>query len=458
MSELQQSAQQVWEQVQRALGEKLARPSFESSIKQIRPKQISEHTFEFTVATAFARDWLEKRGAKVIAAALAEVVGRPLAVKFTLAQMDLKLDPGPRKRASRPAPRRQPEELASTPLNPKYTFDNFVVGKQNQFAEAAAKAVAKAVAIDEGRSYNPLFLYGGVGLGKTHLMQAIGNHIQAQSPKSLRIEYLSGDTFTFHVVTSIRDDRFASFRKKYREVDVWLVDDIQFIAAKERTEAEFFHVFNTLYETGRQIVITSDRPPKELQVMDARLRSRFESGLIADIKPPDLETRVAILQHKAKAEKVEMPEEVLRYIARLVKSNIRSLEGALISVLAAASLLEAPISLNLAAEQLKSHSLEGSQQPLSIATVQQVVSEHFSLTVPELIARKRTRQLVFPRQIAMYLCREMLNSSFPSIARAFGGKDHSTVIHSCGKVREQMKDTAVEALVNELAARLRTGA
>ena len=238
MSELQQSAQQVWEQVQRALGEKLARPSFESSIKQIRPKQISEHTFEFTVATAFARDWLEKRGAKVIAAALAEVVGRPLAVKFTLAQMDLKLDPGPRKRVPRPVPRRQPEELASTPLNPKYTFDNFVVGKQNQFAEAAAKAVAKAVATDEGKSYNPLFLYGGVGLGKTHLMQAIGNYIQAQSAKPLRIEYLSGDTFTFHVVTSIRDDRFASFRKKYREVEVWLVDDIQFIAAKERTEAE----------------------------------------------------------------------------------------------------------------------------------------------------------------------------------------------------------------------------
>lgn len=192
--------------------------------------------------------------------------------------------------------------------------------------------------------------------------------------------------------------------------------------------------------------------------MDARLRSRFESGLIADIKPPDLETRVAILHHKAKAEKVEMPEEVLRYIARVVKSNIRALEGALISVLAAASLLEAPISLNLAAEQLKSRSLEGSQQPLSISTVQQVVSEHFSLTVPELIARKRTRELVFPRQVAMYLCREMLNSSFPSIARAFGGKDHSTVIHACNKVRAQMKDSALEALVNELAARLRTGA
>jgi chromosomal replication initiator protein len=458
MSERQQSAQQVLEQVQQALGKKLARPSFESSIKQVRPKAVTEDTFELLVATAFARDWLEKRGTKALEVAVAEVVGRPLAVKFTLAQMDLNLETEPRKRAPRPTSRRVSEDLAGTPLNPKYTFDNFVVGKQNQFAEAAAAAVAKAVASGEGKSYNPLFLYGGVGLGKTHLMQAIGHYVQAQAKAPLRMEYLSGDTFTFHVVTSIRDDRFAAFRKKYREVDVWLVDDIQFIAAKERTEAEFFQVFNTLYETGRQIVITSDRPPKELQVMDARLRSRFESGLIADIKPPDLETRVAILHHKARAEKVEIPEEVLRFIARVVKSNIRALEGALISVLAAASLMEAPISLNLAAEQLRGYSAEGPQQPVSISTVQQVVCEHFGLSIPELTARKRTQQLVFPRQVAMYLCRELLSSSFPSIARAFGGKDHSTVIHACTRVRQQMKDDAVEALVSELAARIRTGA
>lgn len=458
MSELQLSAQQVWEQVQRALGRKLARPSFESSIKQVRPKRITEDTFEVLVATAFARDWLEKRGGKAIEAALAEVVGRPLVVRFILAQMDLDLDTAPPKRPPRAPQRNRAQELASTPLNGKYTFDNFVVGKGNQFAEAAAKAVAKAAATGEGKSYNPLFLYGGVGLGKTHLMQAIGHYVQGNAKRPLRVEYLSGDTFTFHVVTSIRDDRFASFRKKYREVDVWLVDDIQFIAAKERTEAEFFQVFNTLYDTGRQIVITSDRPPKELQVMDARLRSRFESGLIADIKPPDLETRVAILQHKAKAEKVDIPEEVIRYIARVVKSNIRALEGALITVLAAASLTEVPISLNLAAEQLKTYSLEGPTHALSISSVQQVVSEHFSITIPELTARRRTRDVVFPRQVAMYLCRELLNSSFPSIARAFGGKDHSTVIHACAKVREGMKDTAVEALVNELAVRIRTGA
>jgi chromosomal replication initiator protein len=287
-------------------------------------------------------------------------------------------------------------------------------------------------------------------------MQAIGHLIQ-KDQKQLRVEYVSGDTFTFHVVSSIRDDRFASFRKKYREVDVWLVDDIQFIAAKERTEAEFFQVFNALYETGRQIVITSDRPPKELQVMDDRLRSRFESGLIADIKPPDLETRKVILQRRAEVEKVEIPEEVIGYIARVVKSNIRVLEGALISVLAAASLMKTPITLKLAAEQLSNHSLEGEQQPLNISKVQQIVSEHFSISVADLLARRRTQDVVFPRQVAMYLCREILSSSFPSIARAFGGKDHSTVIHACGKIRGQMQDRTVQALISELDSRLRTG-
>ncbi|MCK4265988.1 MAG: chromosomal replication initiator protein DnaA, partial [Thermoplasmata archaeon] len=257
-------------------------------------------------------------------------------------------------------------------------------------------------------------------------------------------------------VSSIRDDRFAAFRRKYQEVDVWLVDDIQFIAAKERTEAEFFQVFNTLYETGRQVVITSDRPPKELQVMDDRLRSRFEWGLIADIKPPDLETRIAILARKAQAEGVQVPEEVMHYIARMVKSNIRVLEGALIRVLAAASLMGVNITLSLAAEQLRDHSIDTHQHPVSIARVQELVAEHFHLSVPELTARTRRREIVHARQIAMYLCRELLSSSFPSIARAFGGKDHTTVIHACGRVREKMKDGGLRVLVNELGARLRT--
>jgi chromosomal replication initiator protein len=373
-----------------------------------------------------------------------------------LAQVGLELEGAKgesRERTARPAMRQSRERGGpTTPLNPKYTFENFVVGKNNQFAQAASLAVAR----EPAKCYNPFFLHGGVGLGKTHLMQAIGHWVLAASP-GLRVEYVSGDNFTFDVVSSIRDGRFSAFRNKYRQVDVWLVDDIQFIAAKERTESEFFQVFNALYETGRQVVITSDRPPKELQVMDDRLRSRFEWGLIADLKPPDLETRIAILEKRAAAEKVPIPEEVVNYIARVVKSNIRVLEGALTSVLAAVSLTGAEITLSLAAEQLRSHSVEAAYQPLSIPQVQQLVAEHFNLSVPELNARRRTRDIVFPRQIAMYLCRELLNSSYPSIARAFGGKDHSTVIHACAKIRDSLQDPSVHALVSELGGRLRAG-
>ncbi len=449
------SAQEVWQQVLKALGKKAARPSFQSPLKQVQPRAFDEHGLELVAATEFARDWLEKRGRKAIEEALGRVTGQRLAVRFELGQMPLALEPDrdpPHRPVTRPArPTWEVEALASTPLNPRYTFDNFVVGKGNQFAQAAALAVAR----NPARSYNPLFLFGGVGLGKTHLMQAIG-HLAAQEHPSLRVEYVSGDTFTYHVVSSIREDRFGAFRKKYRSVDVWLVDDIQFIAARERTEAEFFHVFNTLYETGRQVVITSDRPPRELQIMDDRLRSRFEWGLIADLKPPDLETRVAILARKAQAEGVEMPEEVLRYIARMVKSNIRVLEGALVTVLAAASLTETEITLSLAAEQLRSHSVSAQDQPLSIGQIQQLVADHFNLSVPELVARTRKRQVVHARQIAMYLCRDLLHSSFPSIARAFGGKDHSTVIHACTKIETALQDPELRALVNELAARLRS--
>jgi len=455
MRESRPSAQEVWEQVLTALGKKASRASFESSAKQVRARDIDEECLELVVATEFARDWLEKRGRKEIESALARVMGRPLKVRFELGQMGLDLEDTGEAAWRRPGRARQrPREmdaLSSTPLNPKYTFENFVVGKSNQFAQAAALAVARSPA----KSYNPLFLYGGVGLGKTHLMQAIGHHVAREHPH-LRVEYVSGDTFTFHVVSSIRDDRFGAFRKKYHEVDLWLVDDIQFIAAKERTESEFFQVFNTLYETGRQVVITSDRPPKELQVMDDRLRSRFEWGLIADIKPPDLETRIAILGRKAQGEGVGVPEEVIHYIGRMVKSNIRVLEGALIRVLAAASLTGAEITLSLAAEQLRDHSLDTQQQPLSIGRVQQLVAEHFSFSVSELTARTRRRDVVHARQIAMYLCREILNSSYPSIARAFGGKDHSTVIHACTKIRNEMNDSGLRTLVNELGARLRT--
>lgn len=453
MNELQPSAQAVWQQVISALGRWAERPSCLSSMKQAQPLSFEDGALELLVATEFARDWLTKRR-KTLEAALEQVAGTPSQLVFTLGQLGLDLNgetPAPAtQRPHRRTTRRAADDAGRTPLNPRYVFDHFVVGKGNQFAHAAALAVARK----PGHSYNPLFLFGGVGLGKTHLMQAIGHEVASTSPE-LRVEYVSGDTFTFDVVSSIREDKFSTFRRKYHDVDVWLVDDIQFIAAKERTEAEFFQVFNTLCETGRQVVIASDRPPKELQVMDDRLRSRFEWGLTADIKPPDLETRIAILARRAEMERIDVPDEVLHYIAKRVKSNIRVLEGALITVLAHASLTNTPISLALAAEQLQDHSLEA-DRPLSIGRVQQICADHFNMTVTELNARTRKKDIVEARQLAMFICRDVLKSSFPAIARGFGGKDHSTVIHACDKIRHHLADESFRTLVNELIARLRS--
>jgi len=446
--------QEVWTRILSALEGQLSRPAFSNWIKSLRPLSLSQQLLTISVESEFARDWLEKRATKTIRTILAEALGRPIQVKFILTQMNLDLSPERDKPRASAKPARAnfspAEEFGSTPLNSKYTFENFVVGKSNQFAQAAALAVAKV----PGKTYNPLFIYGGVGLGKTHLMQAIGHYLLAHHP-NLQVSYVSGDTFTYHVVTSIRENRFSAFRAKYRAVDVWLVDDIQFIAAKERTEAEFFQAFNALHETNKQIVISSDRPAKELRILDDRLKSRFEWGLMADIKAADLETRIAILQRKAQMENVPVPDEVMRYIAKVCDSNIRVLEGALTKVIAASSLTGAEITLSLATEHLKDHSLGGRMRPVSISQIQQVVASHFNLTVEELNEARRTRDLVFARQTAMFLARELLRSSFPEIAREFGGKDHSTVIHACTKIKDLMdRDQQVRALVSEIEGKL----
>ncbi len=449
--------EEVWSQILSALEKQLSRPAFSSWRKSLRPLSLSEEELSVAVESEFARDWLEKRASKTIRSLLSEALGRPLQVKFVLTQMPLDfVSPEASKPRARTAPSAAralsggAEEFGSAPLNAKYTFDNFVVGKSNQFAQAAALAVAKA----PGKSYNPLFLYGGVGLGKTHLMQAIGHHLLSKHPH-LQITYVSGDTFTYHVVSSIRENRFPAFRARYRAVDVWLVDDIQLIAAKERTEAEFFQAFNALYETNKQIVISSDRPAKELRILDDRLKSRFEWGLMADLKAPDLETRIAILQKRAHLEGVAVPEDVVRYIAKVCDSNIRILEGALTKIIASSSLTGVEITLALAMEQLKDHSLGGRLRPVNISQIQQAVASHFNLTVDQLNEARRTRDLVFARQMAMFLSREMLHTSFPEIAREFGGKDHSTVIHACTKIRDMIdRDQQVRALVAEIEGRL----
>jgi chromosomal replication initiator protein len=322
-------------------------------------------------------------------------------------------------------------------LNPRYTFESFIVGASNQFAHAAAMAVAD----QPSKSYNPLFLYGGVGLGKTHLMQAIGHTLKRRNP-SLRLTYISAEKFTNEVIASIRLERMAAFRDRFRNMDVLMVDDIQFIATRERTQEEFFHTFNALYDQQKQIVISSDCPPKEISSIEERLRSRFEWGLIADIQPPDLETKIAILQKKAESERVQIPDEVAEYIARAIKSNIRELEGALIRLMAYASLTGAVINLPTAQQVLK-NIIETQEKKVTIEQIQKRVGEHFGLRAQDLKVRSNSKQIAFPRQVAMFLVKQLTSASLPEIGRQFGGKHHTTVLHSINKIellRQSDKD------------------
>ncbi|HOF86633.1 MAG TPA: chromosomal replication initiator protein DnaA [Armatimonadota bacterium] len=445
--------QEVWPRALEVLTESLKRRSLAKWIPELQPVSYDGATLVVSVPTPFVKDWMEGKAAPLLSRKLSDAFDAPIAVQFTVAQLALSLDaPAPSAPPAKRARGKAADDgfFSSLPLNPRYTFAQFVVGKHSQIAHAAALAVSR----QPGHSYNPLFIYGGVGLGKTHLMQAIGHAALRENP-GLKVTYVSGDTFTYHVVTSIREDRFGAFRDAYRDVDIWLVDDIQFIASRERTETEFFQVFNTLVETGRQIVITSDRAPKDLQILDPRLSSRFEWGLMTDIKAPDLETRIAILQKKAALEGIPVPDEVIRYIATTISGNIRSLEGALIKVLAAHSLSQQELTVSLAMEQLRDHSHGPTSRLLTIADVQQMVLRHYGISLEDLTGARRTQHLVLPRQVAMYLCRQLLNASFPEIARHFGGRDHSTVIYACTKMEETMKmDQQVRIVVDELASRL----
>jgi chromosomal replication initiator protein len=334
-------------------------------------------------------------------------------------------------------------------LNPRYTFDAFVIGAGNQFAHAASQAVAER----PSKAYNPLFLYGGVGMGKTHLMQAIGHEIKRRQPQA-SICYLSSEKFTNDMINSLRYDRMTSFRDKFRNVDVLLIDDIQFLAQKERTQEEFFHTFNALHESMKQIVIASDRPPKELAEIEDRLRSRFEWGLIADIQPPDLETKVAILQKKAENERVSLPTDVALYIASNIRSNVRELEGALIRLIAHSSLIGAEITLPYAQQVLKNF-IDSQARKVTIESIQKSVAEQFGLRVVEIKAKNNSRAIVYPRQIAMYLAKHLTEASLPEIGRQFGGKHHTTVLHSVEKIEEARKgDKDLNRLINKLTETL----
>lgn len=449
---------QRWQEILSTLEPAMSKPSFDAWLKPSVPVAIEDGALIVEVPHEFARDWLQSRYEGPITQALRAATGIDLAVRFVVPKQPKTLDAAlahaaPEKDSADAAEVPQPEDAAQSVLNPKYTFSSFVVGNSNRFAHAASLAVAEA----PGKAYNPLFIYGGVGLGKTHLMQAIGHYVMSHYP-SLKVVYVSCEQFTNELINAIRYEKTLDFREKYRNVGVLLIDDIQFLAGKERTQEEFFHTFNALYEANRQIVISSDRPPKEIATLEDRLRSRFEWGLITDIQAPDLETRIAILKKKASLEKLQVPNDVLVYIANQIHSNIRELEGALIRVVAFASLVNKQITVQLAAEVLRDMLPSSKPKQISIELIQKIVAEYFNLSVDDLTAKKRSRTVSFPRQIAMYLARELTESSLPRIGEEFGGRDHTTVIHACEKIHEDMKnDPTLSATIKEIISKLKAG-
>lgn len=415
----------IWNRTLELLKGEMTEISFNTWIMTIEPISVDSSTLTLGVPADFQKGILESRYSYLIKNTLKQIAHKEYNINFVT----------PSQTPAKPA-REVLDEGNASFLNPKYTFDTFVIGNGNRFAHAASLAVAEAPA----KAYNPLFLYGGVGLGKTHLMHAIGHFILSQN-SSLKVLYVSSEKFTNELINAIKDDKNEEFRSKYRNIDVLLIDDIQFIGGKERTEEEFFHTFNALYEANKQIIISSDKPPKDIPTLEDRLRSRFEWGLIADIAPPDLETRIAILRKKAQLENLDVPDDVMVFIADKVASNIRELEGALNRVIAYSTLTENIINVDMATEALKDMFNNSKAVIINYKTIQEAVSRYFHLKTDELKSKRRSRDVSFPRQIAMYLCREMTDMSLPKIGDEFGGRDHTTVIHACEKINQDIESS-----------------
>lgn len=430
----------VWEKTLESIANLLSKPSFETWFKPTKPIALDGNVLTIEVPNDFAREWLESRYASLLSSTIRDLIEEEIELRFIT----------PEKSETIKVATATPQSAQPSSLNPKYTFESFVVGESNRFAHAASLAVAEA----PGKAYNPLFIYGGVGLGKTHLMQAVG-HFVLKSHPDYRVVYVSSEKFTNELINAIRFNRTPQFRDTYRNVDVLLVDDIQFFAGKESTQEEFFHTFNTLYESGRQIVISSDRPPKEIPTLEDRLRSRFEWGLITDIQAPDLETRIAILRKKASIEGWHLPNDVIVNIADQINSNIRELEGALIRIIAFASFHNKQITLEMANEVLKDVISSSKTQRVTIPLIQQAVAEYFNIEIEDLKAQRRTKNITFPRQIAMYIIRELTDYSLPKIGEEFGGRDHTTVIHAYEKIQNSIKeDPEVDRIIKTLIHKL----
>jgi chromosomal replication initiator protein len=440
------TASNTWDRVLARIETKVNRHSFYTWFKPTVYVSEREGAIRVRVPNTLFRDWLTKHYAAVIDEALVEVQRPGAPVEFVTEDADVPIVTAvPEPLVPDPEPDDETPEDDLGILSPRYSFDTFIVGTSNQFAHAACRAVAEA----PSRSYNPLFIYGGVGLGKTHLMHAIGHYVVTHL-KNLQLTYISSERFMNEMINAVRYDRILDFRERYRSVDVLLVDDVQFLAGKEGTQTEFFHTFNALYDSQKQIVISSDCPPHEIPQLEERLRSRFEWGLIADIQAPDLETKTAILKRKAESEGVPLADNVAIYIAGKIKSNIRELEGSLIRLIAYASLTGREITLSLAQDVLR-NVLQNDDRAVTIESVQKAVAEHYSLKVTEIKSKNNSKSVAMPRQIAMYLCKNLTNASLPEIGRSFGGKHHSTVIHSIRKIEELRKtDADFNTVINNL--------
>ncbi|NLW45615.1 MAG: chromosomal replication initiator protein DnaA [Syntrophomonadaceae bacterium] len=421
----------IWDRVLSLIRDDIGPTSFDAWFSATEFESCDNDYFNVSVPSVLVKEWIQSRYWHLLNEKINLFTQHPVKLKLIVRTPSI-------------------YDYSGNRLNPKYSFDSFVVGNSNRFAHAASYAVAEA----PGKAYNPLFIYGGVGLGKTHLMQAIGHHILSKN-KLATVVYVSSEQFTNELINSIRDDKTSEFRNKYRNIDILLIDDIQFLVGKERTQEEFFHTFNSLYETNKQIVISSDRPPREIPTLEDRLRSRFEWGLLTDIQYPDLETRIAILKKKAQHESLEVPNDVLLYIATNIQSNIRELEGALTRTVAFARVKNQPITMDTAMEALQNILPPPTPRQITIESIQEAVASYFSITVADLISKRRTRQLAFPRQIAMYLSRELTELSLPMIGDTFGGRDHTTVLHAYDKISRDLKtDPVLEKIINDLKSKI----
>ena len=459
-----QKAPEIWQSALLSLEKEIIRPSFDTWIKVLSPLSYENGTFELGTTKQIVKEWVETHYATRIRKALETVFDSPVLLKITLQPVDASLSPIPvipaksadenylHADSTRSSSSIRVEENRS-PLNPKYTFDSFVIGNSNRFAHAASLAVAEVPA----KVYNPFFIYGGVGLGKTHLMHAIGHRILQIHPET-KVLYISSEKFTNDFINAIMSGHPENFRNRYRSIDVLLIDDIQFLAKKEQTQEEFFHTFNALHEANKQIIISSDRPPKDIPTLEDRLRSRFEWGLTTDIQPPDLETRIAILRKKALLENINMPNDVIVYISTRIDNNIRELEGAFNRVNAFSFLNRKTITIELAIDALKDLFPKEKANQVTPQIIQEIVALHFKIKTDDLTSKRRTRNVTVPRQLAMFLCRELTDWSLPKIGEIFGGRDHTTVIHAYEKVnRERLENSKLASLITELSNRITIG-